>query len=276
MFVTCSMNGINFSASINDKLCLVKEEDFTAKSFLMKSLEAAIFSGFRYKYRCWKDYREIDWFGGILYDRYGVLCLDDADLYIQNIMRVLPTAKCTLIVIASESTLSLIRHEVKSAVDYEIRSGSSSLLLCAKPRICAYCGCEFPASQLTVDHIIPQSFCNKYMPGATIRDHHANRIQCCFNCNREKSEDIRIPDYTKSGWMRYMTDEQRGAYSNIFVQLLSAEYDNVVEWIYWKNMRSHTKQYINYQKAKEQINKEIEFFLKRYLDRKPGEYWALI
>lgn len=276
MFVKHLIHGISFAASISDKVCLVNQDDFTAKSFLMKSLENAQFNGYHYKYVCWNNYRQLNWYGGLLYDRYSIVCLDDADLYIQSLLSIIGSIKCVIIVIASAPTLSMIKREIRTAVDYEVRSGEASLSLNPKPRICAYCGSEFPASQLTVDHIIPQSFCNKYMPGASIKEHYANRLMCCFSCNRDKSENILIPDYTRRGWMRFMTDEQRGKYSDIFVQLLQAEYDNVVEWIYWKNMRSRSYSYVSWQQASEQIEADIKFFLERYLDRKPGEYWALI
>lgn len=276
MFVSNVQNGVKFNAYINSRICIVKSEDYTAKSFVLKSLLKAQFNGYRYSYYNWATYKNINWNGGQLYDRYSVITFDDADLYIQQVIRYLEVVKCTVIVVANSSNASAIMRRYKYAEYYEIACENASFYLRQVPTRCAYCGKVFAASQLTADHIIPQKFCDTYMPGATIKEHFYNKCRVCFACNRAKSDDIWIPNYRSDRWMRFMTPEQVGGFSDIFVQLLQAHYDDVVWWIYRKNMQSHVRYKIKFEEVKPVIEEELKFFLQRYLDRKPGEYWDLI
>lgn len=276
MNVSRSSHGIQFFLSISHQICVLQSEDNEAKSFVLKSLLGAQFNGFKYIYYDWRTYKTIDWFGGHIYDRYSVVVFDDADLYINSVLRVIPSMKCTAIIVANRSNSSMVLRGSVKAKSYEIVCDNASFTLRPCPSICAYCGRVFPDSRLTTEHIIPQKFCDTYMPGAPIKNHYRNRLLTCFECNRKKSDDILIPMYNKSGWMKYMTREQVGGYSDIFVSLLSAQHENVVNWIYVKNMQSHVPYKLNYEETRKLIESEIEFFLRRYIDRKPGEYWALI
>lgn len=276
MKVTNMIGGVQFSAYINSRICIIRSEDSTAKSFMLKSLSSAEFNGFKYKYYNWNTYRLIDWFGGSLYDRYSVIAFDDADLYASQLMQYLELAKCYSIVVLNAGNASSLMRKFRTAEYYDIRCSNAHLILRQVPHKCAYCGKVFAASQLTADHIIPQNFCNTFMPGASIKEHYLNKVRVCFDCNRAKSDDIWIPNFTKNGWMKYMTPEQIGGYSDIFVNLLNAQYENVVKWIFVKNMQSHIGYRLDYQESRKLIEEELEFFLRRYLDRKPGEYWLLI
>lgn len=276
MNVSLQKSGITFRLNLDHQICAIQSDDSQGKSYVLKSLRDANFRGFKYFYYGWDSYKRIDWFGGALYDRYAVVTFDDADLYINEILRVIPTMKCSILVVASRANCSAILRKFIKAKSYQIRLDNATFIVQPCPAVCAYCGRMFPSSRLTTEHIIPQKFCNTFMPGASIKNHYRNKVLTCFECNRNKSDDIWIPIYTKAGWMRHMTPEQIGGYSDIFVQLLNAQYKNVVNWIFVKNMQSHSPYKLDYEESKKLIESELEFFLRRYLDRKPGEYWLLI
>lgn len=276
MKVMNNIGGIQFSVYINNRICIIRKEDSTAKSFVLKSLAEAEFNGYKCLYYDWSNYKSIDWFGGSLYDRYSVIIFDDADLYASQLVQYLELSKCHSIVVVNSSNASSLMRKYRMAEYYDVRCNNANFIVKQVPHKCAYCGKVFAASQLTADHIIPQNFCNTFMPGAPIKEHYLNKVRVCFDCNRSKSDDIWIPNFTKKGWMKYMTPEQIGGYSDIFVNLLNAQYDNVVKWIFVKNMQSHVSYRLDYEVSKKMIEEELEFFLRRYLDRKPGEYWALI
>lgn len=269
-------DGLQFRAAIGDRVCMVRSDLFTAKTFVLKTLQEARFNGFRYVYYGWKNYNTINWNGGSLYDRYSIVVFDDADLYISEIIRGLPTFKSYVIVVASAVSLSAVSKKNIKAVQYGVYTEGCTFSLNPTPMKCAYCGGTFDYSQLTVDHMIPQNFCNTFMPGAAIKEHYKNKVRVCFTCNRDKSDDILIPNYRADGWMKNMLPEQIGNYSEIFVELLDAQYENVVNWIYAKNMCSHVRYKIEYATARKIIEDEMELFLNRYIDRKPGNYWVLI
>lgn len=268
-------SGIKFSASIRHRVCVI-EGECRSKTFFLKNLLSAEFNGYRYSYYDWRTYKTLNWFSGELYDKYKVIALDDADLYTNSLLRVIQATKATILVVADKANASAIIRNFPKAKTYCITCDNAQFMIKPKPSRCAYCGKEFGASQLTVEHIIPRNFCDTYIPGATIRDHYFNKCLVCFDCNRAKSDDIWIPNYRSDRWMRHMTEEQIGGYSDIFVQLLNAQYDNVVWWIYLKNMQSHVRYRIDFKDVKPIIEEELKFFLNRYIDRKPGNYWVLI
>lgn len=276
MYIRHSVNGIQFHLTIQDRLCVIQANDYTAKSFVLKSMLSAQFNGYSYHYYNWNNYKTVNWYGGPLYDRYSIIVFDDADLYVTQVLSVLETARAIIIVVAKQDNSSLVLRKSRNAVLYELTCKDAVFTMRPKPRTCAYCGRVFGSTQLTVDHMIPKNFCDIYMPGAAIREHYYNKVLVCFDCNRRKSDDIWIPNYSKVKWMRYMTPEQIGGYSKIFVDLLKAQKENVINWIYAKNMQSHVRYKIKYEDARPVIEKEIEFFLYRYLDRSPGDWWELI
>lgn len=269
------INDLQFEFAQDHKLCLVRAEESSAKTFLMKSLQQCSFNGFSYHYYGWKNYKDINWMAGILYNRTAVVCFDDADLYIHDIMRYIDLIKANLVIIAKSENIAAIQKKMRNGVLYQVSPRAGTFRLQACPRHCVYCGRELPSHMLTSDHLIPQSFCNEFLPGAALKEHHSNKVDACFSCNRDKSVDILIPNYFKSGWMRYMIPEQIGAYSDTFVELLAVKKEEVISWIYNKNMLSHGTR-INYNVARKQIESDLEFFLKRYCERKPGEFWRLV
>lgn len=271
-----SNNGLRFAISLNHQICVIHSEDSTAKTFVLKSLQGAQFNGYSYTYYSWNNYKTIDWYGGALYKRINIVVMDDADLYIESILRVLSTVKSILIIVTNRSNASLILRSSVKAKSYHVTLENALFTVKACPAICCYCGQVFDSTQLTIEHIIPKKFCDTYLPGAAIKEHRHNKIMTCFPCNRSKSDDLWIPNYTRVGWMRYMTPEQVGGYSKIFVELLQAKKEEVIYWIYVKNMQSHVKHRIDYVMARSIIEKELEFFLRRYLDRSPGDWWVMV
>lgn len=276
MWLSAVNGAITFNATIDDRICVIQSDNSTAKSFLLKSLSGASAGGYSYYYNKWDNYTTFDWYHGVIYDRFAIVAFDDADQCIQTLLKIIPYMKCTIILVLNKTNTSVILNKMPTAVRYEVRSLGTTFTLAPKPDICAYCGKVFDGTSLTVDHIIPQNFCDTYMPGTNVREHIRNKIKVCFNCNRKKSDDIWIPNFTRKGWMKYMTPEQIGGYSKVFVEVLYSQYDAIVWWIYVKNMQSHVRHKIDYECARPLIEKELQFFLKRFIDRKSGDWWELV
>lgn len=276
MFISHVNCGITYRLSLNDKIAVIRSDDNFAKTYFLKSLLDAQFAGRQYCYYNWSNYKKINWLSGVMYNKFNVITLDDADLYIHSIIQYIPYIKASLIIVCNQTNASNILRADYRARLYKITLDNATYTLSPKPAICAYCGQEFPAKLLTTEHIIPRSFCNRYIYGTPILEHHWNKVYTCFECNRRKSDDILIPKYNKSGWMRYMTPEQIGGYSDIFVDLLLTKSNEVMDWIFVKNMQSHTNVKLDYIKCREAIEEDVKFFLTRYTERKPGEYWKLI
>lgn len=276
MWFSIKNGALTFNATIDDRVCIIQSDGSTAKSFLLKSLVGSYSGGYNYYYNCWSNYTTFDWYHGAIYDRYSVVAFDDADQCIHTLLKMIPYMKCFMILVLNSVNSNAVIRSVPTAVRYEVKSSGTTFTLAPKPDICAYCGHVFDGTRLTVDHIIPQHFCDTYMPGTNVRDHLRNKIKVCFDCNRNKSDDIWIPNFTRRGWMKYMTPEQIGGYSKVFVAVLSTHYEQIVWWIYAKNIQSHTRRKIPYEYARPMIEKELKFFLERFLDRKPGDWWELV
>lgn len=142
-------------------------------------------------------------------------------------------------------------------------------------KMCPYCGYWFDESEFTIDHIIPQSFCNAYLKNTDVKDSYFNKVKICFSCNRNKSNDIYIPDYHPSGWMRNLSMELIKGYSELFVAVLRVRREEVMWWIYARNIRSHTNVNISYPQAEKAIEEDLVRFLRRYIWKQQYKDWEL-
>lgn len=140
---------------------------------------------------------------------------------------------------------------------------------------CPYCGYLLDESEFTVDHIIPQSFCNAYLKNTDVKDSYYNRVKICFSCNRNKSNDIYIPDYSPTGWMRNLDKDLIKGYSELFVEVLQVRRVEVMWWIYARNIRSHTDAKIPYPVAEVAIEQDLVYFLRRYIWKKKYIDWEI-
>lgn len=142
-------------------------------------------------------------------------------------------------------------------------------------KVCPYCGYTLDEREFTRDHIIPQSFCNQFLYGSDVRDSYFNRVDICFSCNRDKSNDIWIPHYSPNGWMRNLSEELIKGYSELFVEVLKVRKEEVKWWMYAKNILSHTDTVIRYAVAEKAIEKDLENFLIRYIWNTKYNNWKL-
>jgi len=79
---------------------------------------------------------------------------------------------------------SVIRLLEFRRIPYQTRALSRKNLLLRDRYTCQFCGCAFPAHELTLDHVIPRS-----RGGHTDWD---NLVACCHKCNNLKGD--RLPE----------------------------------------------------------------------------------
>lgn len=140
---------------------------------------------------------------------------------------------------------------------------------------CPYCGYLLGENEFTIDHIIPQSFCRAYLKNTDVKDSYYNRVKICFSCNRNKSNDIYIPDYSPTGWMRNLDVDLIKGYSELFVEVLKVRRVEVMWWIYARNIMSHTDTKIPYPVAEVAIEKDLVYFLHRYIWKQRYKDWEI-
>lgn len=142
-------------------------------------------------------------------------------------------------------------------------------------KVCPYCGYTLDESEFTIDHLIPQSFCKQYLGGSDVKDSYYNRVEVCFSCNRDKSNDIWIPDYSTTGWMRNLNKDFIEGHSRLFFEVLKVRKDEMKWWIYAKNVLSHTDKMIRYPVAEVAIDKDLANFLTRFIWKCKYKDWEL-
>lgn len=133
----------------------------------------------------------------------------------------------------------------------------------------------FYEDDLTVDHIIPRSFCDTYLKGSAVREAYFNRTKVCFSCNRDKSNELWIPNFYGNGWMRYLDTLFIKEHARIFAQVILARHEYVAWWIFLKNIRTKNKN-ISWDVAKCYIEKDLYNFARIYNDKCKYNDWNLI
>ncbi len=75
---------------------------------------------------------------------------------------------------------SVIRLLAYRHIPQQTRALSRKNILLRDRNTCQFCGCTFPASELTLDHVLPRS------RGG--RSSWENLVACCYQCNNQKGD----------------------------------------------------------------------------------------
>jgi 5-methylcytosine-specific restriction endonuclease McrA len=114
-----------------------------------------------------------EFLGLVPWKRAMVLCFTGKVEVVKESDRVVRTVSQTFRVPAVIRLLKFIRQIYRREVPFSRKN-----ILTRDEHVCQYCGREFSAGELTIDHVVP-----KVQEGA---NDWTNVVACCRNCNMKK------------------------------------------------------------------------------------------